>query len=820
MSAKDLADKINLTDRQTMQINAMTGNNSILLERIQESICKAKKIDIIVAFLMESGVKKIVSDLKEAIMRGAQVRILTGNYLNITQPQALYLLRKELGDTIDLRFYNEPNKCFHPKAYIFHYQMDGEIYVGSSNLSLGALTKSIEWNYRFSQLTHQEDFNYFYTTFCELFEEHAISITDEVLAHYSKVWKQPKFIRQAIEEEENVTALFEPRGAQIEALYALQKCREEGYDKGLVVAATGIGKTYLAAFDSKEFERVLFVAHRKEIIKQAAQSFKNVRPDKSIGFFYGEQKQTDEELIFALIETLGNKKYLNEAYFKPNAFDYIVIDEFHHAVANDYKRLMEYLKPKFLLGLTATPERLDNKDVFALCDYNNVYEVRLMEAINKGWLVPFRYYGIYDETVDYSQIHIKNGKYDEKELEQRLMIHERAELVFKHYSKYHSKCTMGFCSSKGHAEYMAKYFNEKGISAAAVYSGEQGENTKKRDEAINGLIKGEIRVVFSVEMFNEGVDVPNIDTVLFLRPTESPTVFLQQLGRGLRKYKNKEYLTVLDFIGNYKKANLIPFLLSGKAYEGKSLVKGTPLEFEYPDECFVDFDFKLVDLFKRQSENELSIKDKIISAYLEVKTRLGHRPSRTELFLYMDEEIFSAMKKNAKFNILRDYMSFLNEQKELTDEEKLLYHSRAREFLNMLETTGMSKSYKMPIFKAFYNEGNMKMAITEEDVYKAMQTFYSQGTNGADMLKDKMTAGYKDWGQKEYVKLAKNNPIKFLKKTEHAFFVEKEGYALALTEDMVQYLESECFKCHVEDIIKLRTLEYYKDRLSKQEKKN
>ena len=789
MSAKDLADKINLTDRQTMQINAMTGNNSILLERIQESICKAKKIDIIVSFLMESGVKKIVSDLKEAIMRGAQVRILTGNYLNITQPQALYLLRKELGDTIDLRFYNEPNKCFHPKAYIFHYQMDGEIYVGSSNLSLGALTKSIEWNYRFSQSTHQEDFNYFYTTFCELFEEHAISITDEVLAHYSKVWKQPKFIRQAIEEEENVTALFEPRGAQIEALYALQKCREEGYDKGLVVAATGIGKTYLAAFDSKEFERVLFVAHRKEIIKQAAQSFKNVRPDKSIGFFYGEQKQTDEELIFALIETLGNKKYLNEAYFKTDAFDYIVIDEFHHAVANDYKRLMEYFKPKFLLGLTATPERLDNKDVFALCDYNNVYEVRLMEAINKGWLVPFRYYGIYDETVDYSQIHIKNGKYDEKELEQRLMIHERAELVFKHYSKYHSKCAMGFCSSKGHAEYMAKYFNEKGISAAAVYSGEQGENTKKRDEAINGLIKGEIRVVFSVEMFNEGVDVPNIDTVLFLRPTESPTVFLQQLGRGLRKYKNKEYLTVLDFIGNYKKANLIPFLLSGKAYEGKALVKGTPLEFEYPDECFVDFDFKLVDLFKRQAENELSIKDKIISAYLEVKARLGHRPSRTELFLYMDEE-------------------------------NLLYHSRAREFLNMLETTGMSKSYKMPIFKAFYNEGSMKMAITDEDVYKAMQTFYSQGSNGADMLKDKMTAGYKDWGQKEYVKLAKDNHIKFLKKTEHAFFIEKEGCALALTEDMLQYLESECFKCHVEDIIKLRTLGYYKDRLSKQEKNN
>lgn len=821
MNVEELGVRIDVEDRQAFDnSNAMTGNNTKLFERLKDSMAKAKQIDIIVSFLMESGVKHLINDLKQAVDRGVNIRILTGIYLGITQPSALSLLLYELGNRIDLRIYDDPKKCFHPKAYIFHYQIDGEIYVGSSNLSWGALTKSIEWNYCFSKSTHEEDFYYFYDTFCELFEEHAIRVTDEVLDHYSKSWKQPKAIRQLIEgfEGENVSPLFEPRGAQIEALYALQKTREEGYDKGLVVAATGIGKTYLAAFDSKSYERILFVAHRKEIIKQAAQSFKNVRPEKSVGFFYGEQKETDKDFIFALVETLGSKKYLNEEYFMPDTFDYIVIDEFHHAVASDYKRLIEYFKPKFLLGLTATPERLDNKDVFALCDYNNVYEVRLMEAINKGWLVPFRYYGIYDETIDYSQIHMKNGKYDGKELERSLMIHERAELVFKHYSKYRSKCAMGFCSSKGHAEYMAKYFNEKGISAVAVYSGEQGENTRKRDEAINGLVKGDIRVVFSVEMFNEGVDVPNIDTVLFLRPTESPTIFLQQLGRGLRKYKDKEYLTVLDFIGNYKKANLIPFLLSGKPYEGKALVKGTPLDFEYPDECFIDFDFKLVDLFKKQAENELSIKDKIINAYLEVKERLGHRPTRTELFLEMDEEILYAMKKNAKINILRDYMGFLFEQKELTDEENLLYHTRAREFFNMLETTGMSKSYKMPILKAFYNEGSMKMAISDEDVYRAMKEYYSYGSNGVDMLKDKGTAGYKEWGQKEYVKLAKDNPIKFLKKTESTFFIEKEGYALALTDDMVKYIESECFCEHVKDIIELRTLGYYKDRFEKKEK--
>ena len=818
----------NSTSEYTQEhpIHALTGNSDLLYTQLKQSIKQANQIDIIVSFLMESGVKMIVKDLKDAIDRGVQVRILTGNYLGITQPQALYLLRQELGERIELRFYNVPNKSFHPKAYIFHYQVDGEIYIGSSNLSRGALTTSIEWNYRFSKSAHEEDFNYFYATFCELFEEHAIDITDEVLRNYSKTWRQPKFVRQMIgemEEKQDVVLLFEPRGAQIEALYALERTREEGFDKGLVVAATGIGKTYLAAFDSRAYERVLFVAHREEIIKQAAQSFNNVRPDKSIGFIYGErtekekEEDKDKDCVFALVQTLGKREYLNESFLKPDAFDYIVIDEFHHAVAGNYKRVIDYFKPKFLLGLTATPERLDNKDVFALCDYNSVYEIRLKEAINKGWLVPFRYYGIYDDTVDYTSVHMRNGKYDEKELEESLMIHQRAELVLKHYSKYPSECAMGFCASKGHAEYMAKYFNEHGISAVAVYSGLQGEYTEQRNEAVNKLKKGELKILFSVDMFNEGIDVPSIDTVLFLRPTESPTVFLQQLGRGLRKFKNKEYLNVLDFIGNYKKANLIPFLLSGKDYDSKAFVRGSAMTFEYPDECYIDFDFRLVDLFKKQSESELDAKDRILKAYEEVKEKLGHRPSRVELFLHMDEQVLCAMKKTSKLNVFRDYLGFLYTHKEITDEESLLYHTRAREFLNMLETTAMSKSYKMPILRAFYNHGDIRLGITEEDVYGAMEEFYSHGSNGVDMLKDKRTSTYKTWSKKEYVKLAKDNPIKFLKQSSSDFFVEKEGYLLALSEDMAPFIELESFKQHFYDIVELRVLNYYKDRFEKQE---
>ena len=314
------------------------------------------------------------------------------------------------------------------------------------------------------------------------------------MREYSRTWKKPQIYKDIELSEENIdfkekdiiTNLFTPRGAQIEALYALERSREEGFDKALVVAATGIGKTYLAAFDSIKAKRILFVAHREEIINQAAQSFKIVRNSGDIGFFYNNTKDTDKSMIFALVQTLGKSTYLNEEIFPRDYFDYIMIDEFHHAVSNNYKNIINYFTPKFLLGLTATPERLDAKDVFSLCDYNTVYEVNLTDAINKGWLVPFRYYGIYDETVNYESIDYKNGKYNDK-----------------------------------------------------------------------------------------------------------------------------KYLNVLDFIGNYKKAGLMPFLLSGKSYTNNKLSRGLPNEEDYPEDCIVDFDFRLVDIFKSLAEKQMTIKQKL-----------------------------------------------------------------------------------------------------------------------------------------------------------------------------------------------------------------
>ncbi|WP_027308515.1 DEAD/DEAH box helicase family protein [Caloramator sp. ALD01] len=789
-----------------------TGCSDVFLTELKKAFGRANEINIIVSFLMESGVRLILDDLIFAKNRGAKIRIITGRYLNITQPSAIYLLKDRLGDYADIRFYNEENISFHPKAYIFDYNNGGDIFIGSSNLSESALTMGVEWNYRIEKTTNPEDFQEFKSEFFRIFEENSLRVDDDLLKKYSIEWKKPKFVFDENKEYKNVINLFRPKGAQIEALYELKRSRLEGFNKGLVVAATGIGKTYLAAFDSLEFKRVLFVAHREEILKQAAESFKNVRTKDKIGFFNAEVKDLDCEILFASVQTLGKEEYLSDEYFDKNFFDYIVIDEFHHAVSSRYMNIIKYFEPKFLLGLTATPERLDNKDIFELCDYNVVYELRLKDAINKGYLVPFHYYGIYDET-DFSNIPVINGKYNEEKLEEVLMLNKRADLILKNYLKFDKQRTIAFCSSKRHAEYMAEYFNENKIKSCAVYSGEKGDFSLERDKAIEKLKEGEIKVIFVVDMFNEGVDIPDIDMVMFLRPTESPTVFLQQLGRGLRKSKNKNYLTVLDFIGNYKKANLIPFFLSGSDYDIERIRKSKYVvkEEDFPDGCIVDFDFRIIDIFKKQANDLMGIEEIILNEYLRIKEFLGYKPLRHDFYKYIDDAIYSNMKKASKINILNDYIEFLHKNNELDEDEEKIYGTLAHKFINFIEKTSMSKSYKMPVLLAFYNQGNIKFKLSEDDIYNSFREFYSNPSNAVDMLKDKGTANYKSWGKKEYLKLSRENPEKFLAKTNPEFFY-RDGEYFCLVDDLNVYLDNKAFIKHFKDAVDYRTIRYYKER--------
>lgn len=820
MAEHDFKEEIRRMDDIQFDIGpceVMTGGrdkNRFLLYQLRLSMLKAEQIDIIVSFLMESGVRLILDDLKQALERGVKVRILTGNYLGITQPGALYLIKDKLGDRVDIRFYNEKGRSFHPKAYIFHYEDGGEIYIGSSNLSKSALTSGIEWNYHFDNRRDEHNFRQFYHTFEDLFYNHSIIINDQVLKQYSKEWKKPAVQRDLerydnLGNEVNAVGIFEPRGAQIEALYALKSSRREGAGKGLVYAATGIGKTYLAAFDSQDYEKVLFVAHREEILKQAAESFRNVRHSDDYGFFTGQEKSAGKSVIFASVSTLGKPAYLNGRYFPRDYFDYIVIDEFHHAVTDQYKRIMDYFRPQFMLGLTATPDRMDGRNIYELCDYNVPYQISLRDAVNKGLLVPFHYYGIFDETVDYSRIHIVKGKYVEEELTKELLVNRRYELIYKHYMKYRSEKALGFCCSRKHTEEMAKEFSLRSIPAAAVYSDSDGEYAQERSEAIRKLRDGEIKVIFSVDMFNEGLDISEIDMVMFLRPTESPVVFLQQLGRGLRKSRNKEYLNVLDFIGNYEKAGSAPFLLSERPYASAEAERMLQQDFEYPDDCVVDFDMRLIDLFQEMAKKRAKKEERVRGEYFRIKEQLdGRVPTRMELFTYMEDEIFQlcGSLKNSPF---KHYLRYLEGVNELGERERIIFQGIGNEFLELLETTQMSKSYKMPVLMAFYNNGDVKTAIGEEDIYRSYMEFYHTANNWKDLEKDKGTSDFKSWDKKRCVSEALKNPVKFLMQSGNGFFVQEEGAVLALNPQVHEAVRLDGFAEQMKDVIEYRSMEYY-----------
>lgn len=455
---------------------------------------------------------------------------------------------------------------------------------------------------------------------------------------------------------------------------------------------------------------------------------------------------------------------------------------------------------------------MDGKNIYEICDYNVPYEISLKEAINKGALVPFHYYGIYDET-DYSTMHIVKGHYDENDLNAAYIGNEkRYDLIYKYYMKYCSRRALGFCCSRRHAKEMAKEFCKRGIEAVAVYSNADGEFSEDRNIAIEKLKKQKIKVIFSVDMFNEGLDIAELDMVMFLRPTESPIVFLQQLGRGLRTYKGKEYLNVLDFIGNYEKAGRAPRLLSG----GKSFGEKPVYDYydvEYPDDCIVDFDMRLIELFKELDKKSLSVKERIRQEFYRVKELLnGKVPTRMELFTYMDDDIYQYCMKYSKENPFRKYMDFLYELQELSLEEERVYAGIGREFLSLIETTDMQKVYKMPILYSFYNDGNVRMAVTDEEVLASWKAFFNTGTNWKDFPGVESYEDYKKMTDKQHLSKAKSMPIKFLKASGKGFFVEKEGFALAIREDVAEAVESQAFVEQMKDILEYRTMEYYRRR--------
>ncbi|MCK5800635.1 MAG: DEAD/DEAH box helicase family protein, partial [Deltaproteobacteria bacterium] len=443
---------------------------------LSELVCAAE-VDIAVAFVKDSGVQSLLEHLRDFLDRGGRLRLVTGDYLNLTDPPALHKLLDLIGDH-QLRVFDcdVAKTGFHPKAYIFHPH-DGELgsvaFVGSSNLSGPALGQTVEWNYRVVD-AGQEGFKSIVGAFEELFTHPATRpITREWVAEYAKrsrPWSPVANQPPTDIEDEPVVHPPKPHGVQVEALEALQRTREQGNKAGLVVLATGLGKTWLGAFDSHrpEFSRVLFVAHREEILGQALNTFRRIRPDGIFGRYTGKEKVSDADVLFASIQSLGKKWHLLN--FEPEAFDYIIIDEFHHAAARTYRQLIEHFEPKFLLGLTATPERSDGGDLMALCGENLVFRLDLLRGIERKLLCPFRYFGVPD-VVDYSNIPWRSRHFDERELTEALATKKRAQNALEQYrdrARPGSR-TLAFCSSKRHADFMAGYFRDAGLRAVAVH---------------------------------------------------------------------------------------------------------------------------------------------------------------------------------------------------------------------------------------------------------------------------------------------------------------------------------------------------------------
>lgn len=730
----------------------ISNSKNTMYETLKNSINNCEEIIMNVSFIRDSGLKLLIPELLKARDAGKSIKILTSDYMKVTEPNALYRLLDIPGVKI---FDNPFNRSFHPKTYIFKNRDSVEVYIGSSNISYSALISGVEWNYHFVGDSNHEDISDILLEFEELYEKSSFTLSLDWLRNYEKSYEKKEF-QNLIDPQPpmEIVEKLEPIKFQVPALYELSKTREEGYKKAMVIVGTGLGKTYLSAFDSMSFNKILFVAHRDEILRDAQKTFETVyKKTKSYGFFNGYQKDCGKDITFASVTTLSKDEYLTEDYFSEEYFDYIVVDEFHHSSAKSYLKLLDYFKPKFLLGLTATPDRADSGDVYKLCDYNIAYECDFTVGINNGWLTPFEYFGIYDET-DYSVIPWRSGKYDLEALENSLILEKRIELVFKKYLEYRKKSTVAFCASVKHCKVMQQYFSDRNISSEIIIGDTPVE---KRQEIIKDFKNGKLDIIFTVDVFNEGVDIPCIDTVLFLRPTTSYTIFIQQLGRGLRTFKGKEKLRVLDFVGNYKGAELKPAFLSGTFKKGVKPDSPLDSSFVLPSGCSANFDFKVIEYFEQNKGKRDNLKEKLAQDFLNVKELLEKTPNIMDIYTFGEFPVHVYLQK------YKTWYEFLKEINELSIDEKS-FSERTIQFLQFLEKTSMTKSYKIALLLSLFKNG-LKESVSLKEIGEFYKEFYSDELHGKD-LNNKRHEDWRNWDLKKFEVLAKENPIHFLTKDE------------------------------------------------------
>lgn len=705
---------------------------SPLWEHLAWRIAGAKSVDVLVSFVQSSGLEVIEERLFEALANEAVIRILISDYLYISDPRALRTLlgwcdlaTEESGcqrfhvKLIEVAKLPSSPASFHPKAWRIVEEFRDFISVGSSNLSKPALLTGVEWNL-FSTTNNQESPHAQVSEEFDALWQVASTLTPELVSGYAKAaekYRKEHFVPETGTVEQVPT----PRVWQIGALEALKRIRDAGHRRALVAVATGMGKTWLAAFDACQFgeaikrrPRVLIIAHRAHILAQAEAVLSRLLDyrfaEGSTAWYIGNRSELSGDLVVASIQKLSRPEGLQR--IAEEHFDYVIMDEVHHAHAPSYRRVLAKINCDFALGLTATPERTDGVDVATIFDDNLAYHATIGDGIVEDSLVPFHYVGIKD-TVDFRQIPWRNGRFDVAELEEQVARSERMDRLWQAMESHPAERTLVFCCSRRHALFARDWLLSKGVSSAAVFS---GEGSDSYGESLAGLRSGTLQTLCVVDMFNEGLDIPAVDRIVMLRPTESKIIFLQQLGRGLRASEGKSRLLVLDFVGNHRVfAQRIVHLLSLRTGSDqwqslKDWLAGRPVEL--PEGCLLDVELDAMDMLKMFLPTG---RRAAIEGYRAIRDELGRRPTALEVYSrgFLPRAVCAGEGS---------WFEFIKAEGDL-DSAELEVVTLFVDWLKTLETTSLTKSYKMVVLRALLASGQIHAEVDLFEFAKQCREF-------------------------------------------------------------------------------------------------
>ncbi|MGE6370235.1 DUF3427 domain-containing protein [Planococcus kocurii] len=696
--------------KPTLLINN-TKTNDTVLNSITEELDSCQSFLFSVAFVTESGLATLKTHLSDLDRKGIKGRILTSTFLNFNQPKVFKELMKI--NNVEVRL--SSMKGFHSKGYIFSHQTHQTLIVGSSNLTAQALKVNYEWNVKLSSHENGELVHHFYQQFEEVWEN-AQPLTEQWITSYEQSYvpiEYRKELKNIAEFPEVYTENplkeainIKPNKMQEAALQQIQSVREAGNDKGLVISATGTGKTYLSAFDVRSFapKRMLFIVHREQILQKAKSDFIRILGgvESDFGILSGNLRDTDARYLFATIQTISKEATLNQ--LDPQAFDYILIDEVHKAGAKSYQKVIEYFQPKFLMGMTATPERTDDFNIYELFDYNVAYEIRLQEALEEDMLCPFHYFGVID-------IEYEEGVIDEATVFSKLITEERVDHLLQKINYYgHSgEKVRGlmFCSRKEEAIKLSEELNRRGLKTVAL----TGQNSQEeRILHVDRLENGIIDYILTVDIFNEGIDIPSVNQVVMLRQTQSSIIFIQQLGRGLRKHGSKEFVTIIDFIGNYKNNYLIPVALSGERSQNKDNIRRRMKDTSYiRGISTVNFEEiaknRVFSAIKKSNLSDMKI---LREAYLELKNRIGHIPQLQDFIQHNSIDPLVIVQKYTT------YHQFLLKLKEI-DPLVTVYEEQVLTMLS-LEILNGKRLHEILLLELLVEKDQVTLATYEQSV--------------------------------------------------------------------------------------------------------